>query len=251
MKALMILLATLFATSAQGEAAFSWSEFTKRTAAAVRAGEQSALVELQAERRDEPAEPHEWNAYWRAYLNYRAAYLAGEDEPDEERLEACVETAEQAVERGENSGESHALLGLCYGQLAGTGMMAGMRYGSKAQAALDEALLLAPDNPRVLLAAGINDLYTPAQYGGDIERAERRLSDARDRLAGGAANDAESPWRPTWGALDAHGHLAMAYARLERPGEAIDVLRQAEASGLQSPWLDGMRSRFEGDASSR
>ncbi|NBB93628.1 MAG: hypothetical protein GVY32_10725 [Gammaproteobacteria bacterium] len=251
MKALTILLATLFATSALGEATFSWNEFTERAAAAVQGGEQAALIELQAERRDEPVEPREWNAYWRAYLHYRAAYLAGEDEPDKERLEACVETAEQAVESGEDSGESHALLGLCYGQLAGTGMMAGMRYGSKAQAALDEALLLAPDNPRVLLAAGINDLYTPAQYGGDIERAERRLSDARDRLAGGAEHVGESPWRPAWGALDAHGHLAMAYARLERPGEALEVLRQAERSGIQSPWLEGMRSRFEGDASSR
>lgn len=249
MKALTILMAALLATGAMGDDAFSWSDFRERAASAVESGEQAALIELQAERLDEPAEPPEWNAYWRAYLNYRAAYLAGENEPDKERLEACVEAAEQAVERGEDSGESHALLGLCYGQLAGTGMMAGMRYGSKAQAALDEALLLAPDNPRVLLSAGINDLYTPAQYGGDVERAERRLSDARDRLAQDVPErQSEAPWQPNWGALDAHGHLAMAYARLEQPGKALEIIEQAARSGLESPWLEGMRVRFEGRA---
>lgn len=238
----LLIITILAANLAFGEA-LPWSQFRERVADAVGQGRHEALVELHEERAEQPAEPPEWNAYWRAYLDYRIAYLGDGEEPDKKRLKACAEQAEAAIEQGEDSGESHALLGLCYGQLAGGGMLAGMRYGSKAQSSLDEALLIAPDNPRVLLAAGVNDLYTPTQYGGDIERAERRLKKAREQLAAGSAADGEG-WQPRWGALDVHGHLATALARLDRPDEAIEVLDQAAEAGLEAPWLSSMRERI-------
>lgn len=239
----------LFITVMSSAQDFSWDDLISRVADAQTSGDRDALIALAERRKSNPAEPSEWNAYWRAYLNYRAAYLSGEEEPDKEKLEACADTGELAIDRGEESGESHALLGLCFGQLAGTGMMAGMRYSSKSQAMLDEALMIAPDSPRVLLAAGINDLYKPAQYGGDIDRAVRRLQEARRTLTQGPDAD-NAAWHPAWGKMDAHAHLAIALARLDRPDEALEVLHEADKAGLESPWLNSIRKRLEALGSS-
>ena len=244
MRSFSLTLIFLFMTVTSSAQDFSWNGFINRVADAQVSGDRDALIALAEARQSNPAEPAEWNAYWRAYLNYRAAYLSGEEEPDKEKLEACADTGELAIDRGEESGESHALLGLCFGQLAGTGMMAGMRYGSKAQAMLDEALMIASDNPRVLLAAGINDLYTPAQYGGDIDRAARRLEEARRSLTQGGDTD-DAAWHPSWGTMDVHAHLAIALARLDRLEDALEVLHEAEEAGLESPWLTSIRKRLE------
>ena len=128
-------------------------------------------------------------------------------------------------------------------------MMAGRRYGSKAQSMLDEALMIAPDNPRVLLAAGINDLYTPAQYGGDIDRAARRLQEARRALTQ-RGNPDDAAWHPAWGMMDIHAHLAIALLQLDRPEDALEVLHDAEEAGLESPWLNSIRNRLEAAQSS-
>ena len=249
MRSFSLTLIFLFTTVASSARGFSWNDFINRVTDAQTSGDRDALIALAEAREDNPAEPAEWNAYWRAYLNYRAAYLAGEEELDKDRLEACAGRGELAVDRGEKSGETHALLGLCFGQLAGTGMMAGRRYGSKAQSMLDEALMIAPDNPRVLLAAGINDLYTPAQYGGDIDRAARRLEEARRALTQ-RGNPDDAAWYPAWGMMDIHAHLAIALVQLDRPEDALEVLNDAEEAGLESPWLNSIRNRLEAAASS-
>lgn len=183
-----------------------------------------------------------WRAYWRGYVAWRRAHLADDRTAMKEHLKDCASVLEAAIDRGETSGESHALLGGCYGRLAGTGAMAGMRYGGKSQRALDEALLDAPDNPRVLLQAGISDMHTPVQFGGDPERAVRRLREARRRLAEG--EPAGRPWQPRWGRIDAAGHLALALLNLERPDAAREVLREAERRGLASQWLDRIGRRI-------
>jgi len=244
MRHISITLLFLFMSGASPAQDFAWEDFRERVSDAAGQGGRDTLMALAKEREDDPAEPVEWNAYWRTYLNYRAAYLDGEQEPDKESLEACTETGQRALDRGEDSGETHALLGLCFGQLAGTGMMAGMRYGSKAQSMLDEALVIAPENPRVLLAAGINDLYTPAQYGGDIDRAARRLEAARQTLSERGQSD-QAAWAPAWGMLDVHAHLAIALIQLDRPEAALEVLHDANEAGLDSPWLKSIREGLE------
>lgn len=244
MRYLSIMLAFICVSSASLAEDFAWGDFRERVSQAYDDGDNEALSALEQQREEKPLEPAEWNAYWRTYLNYRTSYLIGEEEADKAKLQACAETGKLAIERGENSGESHALLGLCFGQLAGTDMNAGMRYGSEAQSMLDEALLIAPDNPRVLLAAGINDLYTPVQYGGNIDRAARRLEKARQAFAQRDPAD-QAAWAPAWGILDAHAHLAIALALLDRPRDSREVLQDAEDAGLASPWLDSIRKRLE------
>jgi len=244
MQYISVMMAFICLSSASLAEGLAWGDFRERVHEAFGNGDSEALISLAQEREEKPLEPAEWNAYWRTYLNYRAAYLAGEREADKEKLEACAETGKLAIERGENSGESHALLGLCFGQLAGTDMTAGMRHGSKAQSMLDEALMIAPENPRVLLAAGINDLYTPAQYGGDIDRAARRLEESRQAFSQRGTSD-QAAWAPAWGMMDVHAHLAIALALLDRPMDAREVLRDAEEAGVASPWLDSIRKRLE------
>jgi len=243
MKTLLIIIALSLPLQTAPATPFEWHEFRQRIALAQSAGDVEALETLKSELEAREPEPLQWRHYWRGLIAFRAGTLAWPDGDAKRLFEACIEAAQAAIDTGEESGESRGLLGGCYGQLARGGALAGMRYGSKASAETDVALLDAPDNPRVLIFAGIRDLYTPIMFGGDPERAARRLERARQILeSSGSGHD--DPWRPRWGRVDAYGHLALALNELARPDDARDALEAARAAGIESDWLDGIRHQL-------
>ena len=124
--------------------------------------------------------------------------------------------------------------------------MAGMRYGTQAGNVQDESIFIAPDNPRVLLLAAVSDYNKPVMWGGDIDRAERRLRRAVDILEiGNASPDPAAPWAPIWGLHDAYGHFAIVLNRLDRNADALAVLERAEARGMRSAWLVSIQQLIE------
>ncbi len=99
--------------------------------------------------------------------------------------------------------ETQAVLSSCLGSLAGTGMVAGMRYGSAASEAGENAQRLGPKNPRVLLLAGISAWFTPSMWGGGKDKGYALVQQAVEAFAG------EAPARPlpAWGAAEAYAWL--------------------------------------------
>ena len=186
----------------------------------------------------------EWIAEDAVWANYWQANVEPDDNERENHLRRCVDASRLAMDAGEMSGEARALQASCLGRLASGGMLSGMRYGSRASAAKEESLIDGPDNPRVLLLAGSSDFYTPVQWGGDIDRAERRLRQALEQLETPAAESPE-PWQPQWGRHDAYVNLAQVLHRLDRTEEALTLLDRAVEQGLDSGWLQTVRRQIE------
>lgn len=224
-----------------------WNDLHQRLDLALAESDSAALAGLGRWIAGSGLEPAAWRHYWTAYAAYRRGLFTDEPDARVDAFEQCADAAAAAIEAGAASGESLALRGACFSQLAGAGAMAGMRYGSRASSAIDTALADAPDNPRALLIAGTQDLYTPMQWGGDMERAVRRLERALARFEAERESGRAKPWMPTWGRIDAFGQLAIALQRLGRTDRARDVLARADAAGLRSDWLDGIAGRLEAD----
>jgi tetratricopeptide (TPR) repeat protein len=222
----------------------SWPVLVEAVESAVSAGDGDRLAQLSSQLTGIELAPRPWRKYWVAYAAYRQGLFSDDEALAEAAYQRCIDATEAAISLGEQSGESEALRGACFSQLAAGGPQAGMRYGNRSAVAIDTALTDAPGNPRALMVGAARDLYTPIQWGGDIERAVRRLERALEGFASEDDSGGTDPWQPRWGRVDALGHLAIAYGRLGRSDQALGLLDQAGADGIRSAWLDDIRRRF-------
>lgn len=248
MKWSCMLIFALSVASASALARDDWTAFRENVAEIVARGESGPLKEQIETLEALSGAPRGWKSYWLSYIHYRRALLANPDEGLAPAMEACLQEAASAVgaaiEESTLHAESLALSGACHSGLASTGSGAGMEHGPRAGMLRDESLLIAPDNPRVLLLAGAQDLWTPVQWGGSPERAERRLKKALARFP--AARELP-PWQPRWGRSDALGHLALALDALDRRDQALALLDQARAEGDWNGWLNWVDERITPD----
>jgi tetratricopeptide (TPR) repeat protein len=168
-----------------------------------------------------------------AFANSRLAFLPGvTDAETNAALTRAEHLLQTAVTADNKYAEAYALLGAVRGSMIRAGGSA-MELGPAAHEALDRALSLAPENPRVLLQAGVNTMHTPAEYGGGMDRAEALL---RRSLA---AFDREPPGRPwpNWGRFDAHVWLGqMIAAQGDKAGARLEY-DAALKLVPDSPWV--------------
>lgn len=148
----------------------------------------------------------------------RGSALAREGRPEEarRRFEESDRALARAVALGAGGG-GLALRGTVNSRLASvSGMVASMRLEPLAYRQLDEALALAPDDPRVALLNGIARLDAPRPYGGGLTEGEEELRRAIVLFGG----DSARPPAPSWGRADAHIWLGIALARQGQRDEA-------------------------------
>jgi tetratricopeptide (TPR) repeat protein len=235
----LLTLAFAFAAASGAAQTDDWTAFREGVAESVARGAGDALAGQINSLETVSGAPDGWTAYWSAYLHYRRALLSEPSGGMVPAMEACLREADSAVESAAEEdalhAESLALLGACHSGLASSGPVAGMKHGPRAGMLRDESLFIAPDNPRVLLLAGAQDVWTPVQWGGSPERAERRLTKALEQFD--AVGEA-LPWQPRWGRSDAIGHLALALDKLDRSDQALALLEQARNDGHWNGWLE-------------
>ena len=171
------------------------------------AGDTEALETLRVELNQENTE----DALLAGYLDWRAASICigtGNEKAADRLLERGQITLETLVEQAPNSAEAWALLSTTLGMRIGIRPMSrGMFMGRRADKAVDRAMALEPDNPRVLLISAIGKLNKPTLFGGDKEAAMRELEQAIDAVA------LHGSGRYAWGAADAHIWRGIAYMR--------------------------------------
>ena len=106
--------------------------------------------------------------------------------------------------------EAHALLSGVYGiKISHSPMMRGMTLGPRSSGAVDEAIRLEPNNPRVLVSKGVGKFNTPGMFGGSVTEAEQLLRRAIALLA----NEPPARLWPNWGRFDAHVWLGQVLAK--------------------------------------
>jgi hypothetical protein len=112
--------------------------------------------------------------YYAGYCDYRLAIFyqqAKNQEMMKQHLEAAITHLEAAVKSNNKFADAYALLSSSYGQKIGAAPMLAMTLGPKSGMAMQSALQLAPDNPRVVLLDAIGTYYKPAMFGGDKDKA--------------------------------------------------------------------------------
>lgn len=90
----------------------------------------------------------------------------------QQTIDSAIENTRRSIDFNAGFADAHALLAELYGRKIGYGgVFTGMRIGPKAQAETQRALELDPNDPRIYVAIGRRQLYSPRMFGGDIEKA--------------------------------------------------------------------------------
>lgn len=175
--------------------------------------------------------------HYQGYALWReAGLLLGNNERDAAR--ALLEQADRLLEQ---SGarlrlpETFALRAAVTGQLIGLSRnpLTGMRLGPRSSALMDEAVELGPRNPRVWLIKGINAMYTPAMWGGGLDKAHSHLQRAQELFA----EDAPAAPMPAWGEADVHIYLGQIHAKQGRLSEARAAYARALVLQPDNLWV--------------
>lgn len=183
--------------------------------------------------------------YTLAYVDWRLTYLR-EERRDATRTQLFDEAEAQLRTIGNADAEALALLGAIYGARIAEGANA-MRLGPRATHAISEAAKFAPSNPRVALLRGIHFFFTPAPFGGGIERAEAELRRAEELFA---RERGDQPW-PNWGRVDALGWLGQALMKTRDYAGARAAYDRALAIEPNHGWIRSLVATLEAKQKSR
>jgi tetratricopeptide (TPR) repeat protein len=116
-------------------------------------------------------------------------------------IDPLADKAEELLNKAEALSKDNSEIWVAKKMLASLKMMGNVmarfqEYKPKAEAALETAKKLNPENPRVYLLEGQDLFFTPEQFGGDKQEAKKRLETA---IAKFGIFKPESGIHPNWG----------------------------------------------------
>lgn len=170
-----------------------------------------------------------WARYYAALADFRIAnHLLTREEGSKDRasahLESAVESLKEVVRLDAESAEAWALLNSVYGRQISLSPMKGMLLGRRSKRALQMAGRLAPDNPRVVLAAAVSDFSTPGMWGGDKERAMEGFRRAAELFA---TEEPADPLQPVWGHDEVYAWIGLAHLDRDEREQARAAFEKA------------------------
>lgn len=169
--------------------------------------------------------------YHLAHAQYRLAVLAVPGKPREAARAAgrCVDELKSLLKVNQHDVEALVLQSGCYAQLAELSPIEALLLRRLCAERLDEALRLAPRNPRALLFAAQRGLGQEAGGAEAHARALAQLRLAADLFAQASATDVDTPG---WG--DADAFLSLGREML-REGDALSARNWIERALIASP----------------
>lgn len=175
--------------------------------------------------------------HYKGYALYRRT-TTGPNLPPEEEIKRMLQEADRVLELSAKTlpwPETYALRASVFGHLIGLNPnpINAMRLGPKADNAMDKAIELGPDNPRVWLMRGIGSIYKPKLFGGGAEKAE---VDIRKAIAKFDGDKPEAP-RPAWGRAESYAWLGQALARQDKTEDAKAAYRKALEIDPEFGWV--------------
>ena len=152
------------------------------------------------------AEKNQWLAYYyAAYCNASAGTIAGAGgdmmAAKADKTDPYADKADKQIKKAEELAKNNSEIFIVKKMIAtlrmlGDPMNRYMTYGLEAQAMLDEAKKLNPDNPRVYILEGQDKFYTPEQFGGNKEEAKVLFEKAQKLYE---TFKPETSIHPSWG----------------------------------------------------
>jgi tetratricopeptide (TPR) repeat protein len=161
--------------------------------------------------------------YYLAFNYYRMATVAEDKKISEKYIEIAKKVIMESIESKKDFADSRALYSTILGyeisfkpQLA---MTSGMQSGKE----IEEAKKLAPDNPRVYMIEGTNKLYTPAMFGGGVDKAIEILKNSATLFE----KEKEKGIYPDWGKEEVYIWLGNAYKEKKEDSTATAFYKKA------------------------
>ena len=148
------------------------------------------------------AEKTKWLPYYYAALTQvNAAYFMGMENMKAEKTDPIADKAEALINKAEALSADNSEIYVVKKMVASLRMMGDpmnrfMQYGPIAEKALQTAMKLNPENPRIYLLQGQDKFYTPEQYGGSKAEAKKLFEEANKKFA---AFKPASTIEPNWG----------------------------------------------------
>jgi len=165
--------------------------------------------------------------YYLAYADYRLSTVFLNKNKIENARKFIQEADKLCIEllsKNKKDVETKALLGSIYGIEIGLEPELAPTLGMKIGELIGESFAQAPDNPRVLLLAGINKLFTPEQFGGNKAQALKLFKKSVHLFE---TNSRENSSGIDWGYLDALVWTGIAYSKLHEYSSAEKLFRKA------------------------
>lgn len=171
-------------------------------------------------------------SYYRAYAAWRSIQTDVDASPRtrRERTADCIDFATELYVDPEWAVEAHILTAACALRAAQTGSARSNVYRAKASEAIDNAQLLDPDNPRLLLVAA-----TVAYSDEPTVHAESRLAALAAALDQFERQTLSADLRPVWGRPETLARMAAIELESGNTREARDLIEHAllEAPGYR------------------
>lgn len=157
------------------------------------------------------AEKTKWLPYYYAALTQvNAAYFMGMDNMKAETTDPIADKAETFIKKAEALSPNNSEIFLVKKMIAGLRLMGDpmtryMEYGPKAEEALQTAIKLNPENPRIYLLQAQDKYFTPEQFGGSKSEAKTLFETALKKYS---VFKPASSIDPNWGKSTADYFLA-------------------------------------------
>ena len=180
---------------------------------------------------------NQWAQYHLLLTDYRLIIYFSQPKDEEhldQYLDTAVEEGLQLIQEHPENAEAKALMCSVYGMKISVKWLLAPVLGPKSQKFIAEALEIAPENPRVLLQAGISKYNTPAFFGGDKEEAVSLFQRAIEQFGN---EPGDHGIQPDWGYPDACAWLGMAYTNDGKYAEAIDIFERALETHPNFGWI--------------
>ena len=232
----LIALAALLLTGSQALAAVTEDEVSD----AYYRGDTDALESLHATLdRNVPED-----AFLAAYLDWRLGSLYmgfGNEKAADASLKRGQTALESLLEDTPTHAEAWALLSATIGMRIGIAPVSrGIRYGATTNSAMNKAVALAPNNPRVLLLDAIGKLNKPSMFGGNKTAAVDGLNRSLEVFAATGTGDYH------WGEADAYVWRGLALQRAGENDAATADFERALAIEPDYTWAEQLRSNAGG-----
>lgn len=160
------------------------------------------------------AEKTQWLPYYYAALAQVDAGLVlshGTMGGMADKLDPLADKADQMLSKAESLSRDNAEIYIVKKMIAtlrlmGDPMNRYMQYGPQGQQALETAMKLSPDNPRIYLLQAEDKYFTPEQYGGSKEEGKKLFQESLRKFD---SFKPATPLDPNWGRNLAQYFLSM------------------------------------------
>lgn len=150
--------------------------------------------------------------YYIALVDYRLTsfYFSKNDKNQAKKfIDDGIDHLSAGLEEKKDFADAHNLLSALYGNKIGINPFLSMTLGPKSGKEMQQALSLAPGNPRNYLVSGWSAFYTPKMFGGGKDKAEKHFNQA---IACFDSFQVTDPTLPDWGHEEAYAWLGIVQA---------------------------------------